>query len=136
MALYDLLSPKDKKMGEIIELDKNNFIFYEDEICKYVYFLLDGEVVISSSDIEGNEEVYNHLYKGDIFGNVLIFADKNKYLGNGVAIKNRKGIKWICSNSAIVHYFGKNKPWRDRYRGILDCFYKEIKNEVEEYKKM
>ena len=49
--------------------------------------------------------------------------------------ENDVGNVTSMANSAIVHYFGKNKPWRDKYRGILDCFYKETKNEVEEYKK-
>lgn len=113
MELYDLLSLKEIKLGEIIELDKNNIIFYEDEICEYVYFLLEGEVVISSSDIEGNEELYNHLYKGDIFGNVLIFADKNKYLGNGIAVKKSKIFK--LKKNDLLNIMSTNKQFLLEY---------------------
>jgi len=31
--------------------------------------------------------------------------------------------RWIKDNSVIIHYCGKNKPWKDNYRGILNKFY-------------
>lgn len=41
--------------------------------------------------------------------------------------------RWISENSVIIHYCGKNKPWKNNYKGILNEFYKfydniEIKN--------
>ncbi len=32
-------------------------------------------------------------------------------------------VKWICKNCCIIHYIGRNKPWKDRYLGKLDFFY-------------
>lgn len=32
-------------------------------------------------------------------------------------------IKWICRNSCVIHYIGRNKPWKERYIGKLDFFY-------------
>ena len=32
-------------------------------------------------------------------------------------------VKWICKNSCVIHYIGKNKPWKERYSGKLDFFY-------------
>lgn len=32
-------------------------------------------------------------------------------------------LEWVRENSVVIHYFGKNKPWKDNYRGILDVFY-------------
>ncbi|MBE6544206.1 MAG: glycosyltransferase family 8 protein [Ruminococcaceae bacterium] len=34
-------------------------------------------------------------------------------------------VDWIRKNSVIIHYCGKNKPWRDKYRGQLNVFYNE-----------
>lgn len=30
---------------------------------------------------------------------------------------------WVCRNSAILHYCGRNKPWKPSYIGKLDLFY-------------
>ena len=41
----------------------------------------------------------------------------------------KKDLEWIRQNSVIIHYCGKNKPWRDKYRGKLNVFYNEaVKN--------
>lgn len=34
---------------------------------------------------------------------------------------------WVRQNTSIIHYYGRNKPWRPHYRGVLDVFYKEQK---------
>lgn len=31
--------------------------------------------------------------------------------------------EWIKNNSVIIHYCGKNKPWKKKYRGLLNKFY-------------
>ncbi len=32
-------------------------------------------------------------------------------------------LNWVAQNSVIIHYFGKNKPWKEHYIGSLDVFY-------------
>jgi len=34
-------------------------------------------------------------------------------------------LDWIRKHSVIIHYCGRNKPWKSRYFGELDVFYKE-----------
>lgn len=34
-------------------------------------------------------------------------------------------LDWIKKNSVIIHYCGRNKPWKDNYKGYLDVFYKD-----------
>lgn len=41
-------------------------------------------------------------------------------------------ISWVRKNCTIIHYCGKNKPWLNHYKGILDIFYKEIENEYKQ----
>lgn len=35
-------------------------------------------------------------------------------------------LDWVRRNSVIIHYFGKNKPWKGEYLGVLDVFYHEL----------
>lgn len=34
-------------------------------------------------------------------------------------------LDWVRKNAVIIHYYGKNKPWKEDYSGILDVFYHE-----------
>lgn len=34
-------------------------------------------------------------------------------------------LDWVRENAVIIHYYGKNKPWKEKYHGILDVFYRE-----------
>lgn len=41
--------------------------------------------------------------------------------------KNEKvDLEWVRANTVIIHYCGKNKPWKDGYIGILGGFYREL----------
>lgn len=35
-------------------------------------------------------------------------------------------VAWVRRNTSIVHYCGKNKPWKDNYIGSLGIFYHEL----------
>lgn len=41
---------------------------------------------------------------------------------------------WVCRNTAIIHYCGRNKPWKPLYKGKLDMFY--LLNRIEWEKKV
>lgn len=34
-------------------------------------------------------------------------------------------LKWVQENSAIIHYCGRNKPWKPNYMGKLDCIWQK-----------
>lgn len=40
---------------------------------------------------------------------------------------NKIDIEWVRKNTVIVHYCGRNKPWKENYIGMLDCFYDEVR---------
>lgn len=42
---------------------------------------------------------------------------------------DRMDLDFVRENSAIIHYCGRNKPWKKGYLGRLDCFYKEAEAE-------
>ncbi|HVJ50092.1 glycosyltransferase family 8 protein [Desulfitobacterium sp.] len=39
-------------------------------------------------------------------------------------------LNWIRENTAIIHYCGKNKPWKEDYKGELDVFYQNFEQLV------
>ena len=34
-------------------------------------------------------------------------------------------LAWVRTHSVVIHYCGRNKPWKENYIGNLDVFYKE-----------
>jgi len=40
-------------------------------------------------------------------------------------------LDWIRRNSVIIHYCGRNKPWKTNYRGELDIFYHETADRMQ-----
>ena len=38
-------------------------------------------------------------------------------------LKDDRAIKWVINNTAIVHYIGRNKPWKKNYVGQLGFLY-------------
>lgn len=36
-------------------------------------------------------------------------------------------LAWVRKHTVIIHYYGRNKPWKENYKGILDIFYTELK---------
>lgn len=44
-----------------------------------------------------------------------------------------KNVNWIRANSAIIHYCGRNKPWKSNYIGKLDVFYRFALKHMNEY---
>lgn len=43
-------------------------------------------------------------------------------------------LEWVRKHSVIIHYCGRNKPWRDNYIGQLDVFYKETVSQMKKCK--
>jgi len=74
-----------------------------------------------------------------LYGNKIKVIDNLKYnlsdrtinLYNLKNYNSKIDLKWIRKNTIIIHYYGKNKPWKKNYKGILNCFYNEVLKEVE-----
>ncbi len=58
-------------------------------------------------------------------------GDRNLNFYNLNNPKSKIGIKWICKNTVIIHYFGRNKPWNNGYVGKLGCFYNKLVEKLE-----
>ena len=78
-----------------------------------------------------------------MFGDKIKLVDSLKYnLGERTVNtyninhpKNQIGLRWICRNTVIIHYFGRNKPWSKQYIGRLDCFYHKVEKLIRKHAK-
>lgn len=52
-------------------------------------------------------------------------SDRLLYLHNADPRKEKLDLQWVRENAVIIHYYGKNKPWKEGYNGILDVLYWE-----------
>lgn len=41
-------------------------------------------------------------------------------------------LNWVREHSVIIHYCGRNKPWKEKYMGQLDVFYRETVSRMED----
>ena len=94
--------------------------------------------------IDISNEIYNYILenKNKLFlpdQDILqgLYGDKVKQIDNLIYNLSDRTIrmhnlkvntfkideKWVEDNCCIIHYFGKNKPWKDNYKGILKKFY-------------
>lgn len=48
-----------------------------------------------------------------------------------ISHKKKLDLAWVKANTAIIHYLGRNKPWKKRYRGILNIFYDQYQKNIE-----
>ena len=69
----------------IKKYDKNDVIFYEGEICKYLCIILSGQVSIVSYSFNGKEILFKNLNKNDMFSQTLLFSSSYFYKGNVIA---------------------------------------------------
>lgn len=66
-----------------------------------------------------------------LYGSKILALDSFKYNMTERLYKQHapfeKGFdtQWVRDNSVIIHYCGKNKPWKSNYIGQLDIFYNE-----------
>ena len=52
-------------------------------------------------------------------------SDRILMIYNAEHIRHPIDLEWIRQNGVIIHYCGKNKPWRTNYTGKLGVFYRE-----------
>ena len=70
-----------------------------------------------------------------LFGDRIKLVDPLRYnlsdrilsFHNADPAKTHIDVDWVRANTVIIHYCGKNKPWAEKYHGVLDVFYHELK---------
>lgn len=72
-----------------------------------------------------------------LHGDKILLADTQKYnlsdrilnIYNANPKNPRHNLDWVRENTVVIHYCGKNRPWKPHYIGQLGVFYEEtVKN--------
>ena len=95
-----------EKIREFTVKNKWRLMLYDQDIL-YKFF---GEMVK-----EEDSAVYN-------------FSDRELKRNNAFG-KKKIDAEWIEKNNVIIHYIGRNKPWRSDYRGVLGGYYTDAEKE-------
>lgn len=69
-----------------------------------------------------------------LYGSKIKLADTMRYnlsdrilrFYNADPRHEKVDLDWVRKNTSVIHYCGKNKPWKDNYLGVLDVFYNEL----------
>ena len=76
-----------------------------------------------------DQDVLNALYAGRIIElDPMIYnlGDKYLYFKNvKLPREERFDLEWVRRNTVVVHYYGRNKPWKKHYAGRLGFFYQD-----------
>ena len=52
-------------------------------------------------------------------------SDRTLGFHNADPLREKIDLSWVRRNTVVIHYFGRNKPWKENYRGVLDIFWQE-----------
>ncbi len=78
----------DNKVSHIKSYPSGEIIFSQGEECKFLSIVLDGEIEIQKLEPSGKVLTVSRLLQGDVFGENLLFGDKNHYPMNVVSKKS------------------------------------------------
>jgi CRP-like cAMP-binding protein len=107
---------------------KGEIIFLEGDPCQKIGYVAQGRITIRSTTPEGTEYLIQGVDPGQFFGDVMMFADESRYLGNVVA--EADSLVGYFSFSTFLELLRKRPDCLERYlRGLaLKTF--ELKQEV------
>lgn len=126
MNLFKLIN---KKNLDIYTYTKNykagDIIFNAGDICDKIGFIEKGEATIITITHTEKEETISYLDEGSIFGDLLIFASDNLYLGHCICKKDTT-IRFISKNSLLELF---------KDISILESYLNTISNKAQNIKK-
>lgn len=72
-----------------------------------------------------DQDVINILYDGKIgtYSEYVINLDERCYSRLCRSMSQEKAFEFVKNYTVIVHYNGKEKPWKSEYNGRLKCFF-------------
>lgn len=110
---YNDLLDSEKKYFKIVEYNAFDVIFNERDVCNHLGIVLKGEVLISTITYNEKEEVINTIKEHDVFGDILLFASNNIYLGDVIAIK--KSIVALITKDNLLKLLTQRKELLTKY---------------------
>ena len=97
---------------KIYSYNPGEIIKNQDSLCTSIGIVISGEVKISTITNSDKEELISIIEPNDCFGDLLIFQDNNRYLGDVIALKktqivfiNKDELINILSNNQVFLVF-------------------------------
>lgn len=79
-----------------------------------------------------DQDILTGLYGGKIkLADTMRYNLSDRILAfyNADPKRPTRNLAWVRRNTAIIHYCGRNKPWKEGYIGLLGVFYNELMEE-------
>jgi len=74
-----------------------------------------------------DQDVISAVYSDKIIEiDPLVYNMTDRLLLHPDTIEKGVNLEWVANNTAIIHFCGRNKPWKDRYTGQLGFIYHHI----------
>lgn len=103
----------------LMNLKKMREAIHPQDIFQYAYERR-ASLILPDQDIL-NGMFWNHIMRID---EMHWNYDARKYNTYLIASQNEATLDWVMQNTAILHFCGKSKPWKARYRGKFSALYK------------
>lgn len=84
-----------------------------------------------------DQDIISSLYGSRIYAlDTFIYNMTEKLFLLHAPFERELTLDWIRKNSVIIHYCGRNKPWKENYKGYLNVFYKEVEANLKSTRSM
>lgn len=103
----------------ISNYNKNDIISLEDSECNRIAIILDGTVAVKKILASGRSVTITTLSKGNVFGEVIVFSDKNILPATITAISNSRII--FINKNEIVEFCSNNQTFLKNFMKLLSC---------------
>lgn len=113
--LFNCLTPN------IVNYDKNEFIINSGDTINEFGLVLEGEVIITKENVNGDRVVMSLIKKSGLFGEMFVFSSRKTW---PVTVMAQSPCKILfITNSSLITKCGKNCSW---HTSLLQNFIKVI----------
>lgn len=128
MNIIDLLEQKEKDRIRYRKLSRGAILFHENDLCRNIGIVIEGEVSIISYLDNGKEIIYNTLRKDEIFGNNLIFSSEPYYKGDVTA--DSDSLIALIGKDDLLMILQSNRNFLKEYLKIQSNSSKVLNNRI------
>lgn len=105
------------EIGTIKDYKANKIIFEEGSECNNIGLVLSGCIKIFTITFFEHEQVINYINKNEVFGDILLFANKPIYHGTGITTTDT--IVLYISKEKLIDYLSSDKKLLVNYLNII-----------------
>ena len=128
MEIFNCLTKEEKKLGNLVKVNKNQIVFHEDVECQYLAIVLSGIINITSYTLSGQEIIYNVIKKNGMFGNNLLFSKNPYYRGHVIA--KTDGELFLINKENLIKILQNNDVFLKEYLSIQADFSKSLNSQI------